>query len=228
MLRAGHKSRVDYVGAWLPEPIHTPIEDDIQRKLDLSSTLTTAFLLMLERLTPKERAAYLLHDIFDVPYREIAKTLEINEAACRKLVSRAKASIDRAKVRHTTPIDRQDRLLAAFQAAIADGETDPLAALLSEDIRLSADGGGKVPAVLDVLHGKPAVIGFLRDRLREFWSDYQWLTTDINGGRGIILRRNGVTEGTVSFAYDETGRATDIFIVRNPDKLGHLDAVAIH
>lgn len=228
LLRAAHRSRVDYVGAWLPEPIHTPIELDVPDKLDLATSLTTAFMLVLERLTPKERAAYLLHDIFDVPYPEIAATLNLKESACRKLVSRAKSSIAKAKVRHATPLERQDRLLAAFWAAIDGGVTDELAALLSEDVRLATDGGGKVPALLEPLSGKQAVLAFLAKGLRDYWADYQWSVVDINGRRGIVLKQGGETHAAVSFAFDELGQASGIYIMRNPDKLARLDAVAIH
>ncbi|MEO1222649.1 MAG: RNA polymerase sigma factor SigJ [Pseudomonadota bacterium] len=228
MLRAAHRKRVDYVGAWLPEPIQTPIESDVQDKLDLSASLTTAFLLMLERLTPKERAAYILHDIFDVSYDQVAATLDIREEACRKLVSRAKASIGQAKVRHITPAERQDQLLSAFKGAIAGGNTGELTALLSEDVRLSADGGGKVPAVLETLHGKPDVLAFVSDSLRSYWAGFEWLEADINGTRGVIVRDRGEIHAAVSFAYDDAGRVTDIYIVRNPDKLIHLDDATIH
>jgi RNA polymerase sigma-70 factor (ECF subfamily) len=129
LARAAHKTRVEYVGAWLPEPIQT--SPDEQDKLALAGSLQTAFLLVLERLTPKERAAYLLHEIFDVPYPEVARTLDMQEPACRKLVSRAKATIDQAKVRHVTPVDRQEQLLAAFEEALAAGSTDRLSSLLS-------------------------------------------------------------------------------------------------
>lgn len=228
LLRAADRSRVNYVGAWLPEPIHTPIENDAEQRLDLASSLTTAFLLMLERLTPKERAAYLLHDIFDVAYPEVAETLNLAESTCRKLVSRAKAHIDQAKVRHMTPLERQDQLLAAFQAAITSGSAAHLASLLSDEIRLSTDGGGKVPALLDVLEGKADVVAFLSKRLHDYWAHHQWAAVDINGARGIVLKSHGETVATVSFAYDEAGRASDIYIVRNPDKLANLDATAIH
>ena len=228
LLRSAHRTRVNYVGAWLPEPVHTPIENEAESRLNLASSLTTAFLLLLERLTPKERAAYLLHDIFEVPYPEIAKTLGIQESACRKLVSRAKANVDQAKVRHTTPLHRQDQLVAAFQSAITSGKPAHLASLLSDDIRLSADGGGKVPTVLGVLHGKADVMAFLVERLHEYWADFQWIGADINGGRGIILQKDGVTSATVSFAFDETGKVTDIYVVRNPDKLSRLCAAAMH
>jgi RNA polymerase sigma-70 factor (ECF subfamily) len=228
LLRAAHRSRVTYVGAWLPEPIHTPVEDDAESRLDLASSLTTAFLLLLERLTPKERAAYLLHEIFDVAYPEIAATLEMQETACRKLVSRAKANVDQAKVRQRIPLDRQDALLAAFQGAIASGATADLAALLSDDIRLTADGGGKAPAILEVLQGKAEVMAFVMGVLRQFWTALDWIPADINGGRGAILREGAATIATLSFAYDEAGRASDVYIMRNPDKLARLGAEAIH
>ena len=228
LLRSAHRTRVNYVGAWLPEPIHTLVENEAESRLDLASSLTTAFLLMLERLTPKERAAYLLREIFDIPYPEIAETLDLREDACRKLVSRAKANVDQAKVRHMTPLARQDELLAAFQAAIAEGATAQLASLLSEDIQLSADGGGKASAILEVLRGKAAVLAFVDGTLRQFWAELVWISANLNGGRGIIVQQDGATIAAVSFAYDEQGRASNIYIMRNPDKLAHLGTQAIH
>ncbi|WNG43933.1 sigma-70 family RNA polymerase sigma factor [Archangium minus] len=225
LARSAHRTRVDYLGPWLPEPLHTPSENEAENALSLASSLTTAFLLMLERLTPKERAAYLLHEIFDVSYTEAAKTLDIQESTCRKLVSRARASIDQAKVRHLTPVDRQEQLLTAFKAAVVGGDTAQLALLLSDDIELSADGGGKVPTVLRVLHGKAEVLEFITQKLRQYWSAYQWNASDINGGRGVILHEEGLATVAVSFAYDEAGRTTNIYIVRNPDKLSHLDGL---
>jgi RNA polymerase sigma factor (sigma-70 family) len=222
MLRSAHRTRVDYVGAWLPEPIHTPIEHQTEHALTLASSLSTAFLLMLERLTPKERAAYLLHEIFDISYPDIAKTLDIQESTCRKLVSRARANIDQAKVRHVTPIDRQDQLLAAFEAAVAGGGTDQLVALLSDDIELSVDSGGKVPALQEVLHGKARVVEFVAQALRQYWAPYQRVTADINGARGILVRQDDAVTASVSFAYAEDGTVTGIYIMRNPEKLAGL------
>lgn len=222
LLRAAHRSRVDYVGSWLPEPIQTAAGEEGEA-LPLAASLGTAFMLMLERLTPKERAAYLLHEIFERPYPEIAEALDLREATCRKLVSRARANIDQAKVRHVTSQDRQQQLLQAFEAAIAGNETAALASMLSDDIELSADSGGKVPALQQVLRGKAAVLDFIDRALRQYWWPYQWVIAELNGGRGILLQHDGVTIGAVSFAYDEVGRATGIYIMRNPDKLAGLD-----
>lgn len=220
LLRSAQRTRVEYVGTWLPEPIQMSVEPG--EKLSLAASLQTAFLLMLERLTPKERAAYLLHEIFDVPYPEVATALDIQETAARKLVSRARANIEQSKVRHVTPLDRQEQLLAAFQTAIATGSTEPLMAALSNDVELCADGGGKVPAVLRVLQGKAQVLDFIGRVLLKFWRTCTWEVADINGGRGVILRKDGEITACMSFAYDEHGAATNIYIVRNPDKLARL------
>ncbi len=222
LLRSARTSRVDYVGAWLPEPLQTSAELEADERLSLASSLQTAFLLVLERLTPKERAAYLLHEIFDVAYPEIATALDMEESTCRKLVSRARANVEQSKVRHVTPLSRQEELLAAFQTAVASGGTDHLASLLSDDIELCADSGGKVPTILRVLRGKAEVLDFIGRALREYWSACAWDATDINGGRGVVLRKDGSATACVSFAYDEHGAATNIYIVRNPDKLARL------
>lgn len=230
LLKAAHRRRVDYVGAWLPEPIHTASEDTAEEKLALTSSLTTAFLLMLERLTPKERAAYLLHEIFGQPYDEVAETLDMQETAARKLVSRAKTNIGLEKARHQTPRERQDALLSAFHQAIHGGNVAGLSALLSADVKLTADGGGKVPTVLGVLSGRETVLAFIIERLTEYWAHYDWQIGDINGGRGIVLRDQAKDEiaATVAFGYDGDGNVNDIFIMRNPDKLTHFGEAALH
>lgn len=230
LLKAAHRKRVDYVGAWLPEPIHTASDDNAEEKLALTSSLTTAFLLMLERLTPKERAAYLLHEIFGQPYDEVAETLDMQETAARKLVSRAKTNIGLEKARHQTPRERQDELLSAFHTAIHGGNVTGLSALLSADVKLTADGGGKVATVLGVLAGKETVLAFIVDRLTEYWSHYVWEIGDINGGRGIVLRDEAKNEiaATVAFGYDGDGNVNDIFIMRNPEKLTRFGEAALH
>jgi len=228
LLRSAHRTRVNYVGAWLPEPIHTPEDVNAEDSLDVAQSLTTAFLLLLERLTPKERAAYLLHEVFEVPYPEIAGTLDLQESACRKLVSRARASIGHARARHAVPREQQDRLLKAFRTAVAEGSTADLAALLSSDVRLSADGGGKTATIPNVLHGRDHVLAFIGKGLHKYWAELAWDEMFINGARGIVLKQTRVPVATVSFAYDDAGQATGIYIMRNPDKLTGLDGVAIH
>jgi RNA polymerase sigma-70 factor (ECF subfamily) len=227
LLRAAHRTRVDYVGPWLPEPVPTAAEDSSAEKLALTTSLATAFLLLLERLTPRERAAYLLHEIFDIDYPEVARTLEMQESACRKLVSRARANVERAKVRHVTPSDRQSELLEAFESAIVTGATDRFASLLADDIELAADGGGKVPATLEVLRGKVRVLDFVAGILHGNWNDVDWVVTDLNGSKGVVVRKDGAAIASVTFAYDKDSRVTGIYIMRNPDKLTALDTAPI-
>ncbi|MFI5444450.1 RNA polymerase sigma factor SigJ [Polaromonas sp. UC242_47] len=222
LLRDAQRSRVDYIGTWLPEPIQTSTGDTPETHALLASSLNTAFLLLLERLTPKERAAYLLREIFDTPYPEVAGMLGIEEAACRKLVSRAHASIAQGKVRHVTAPEVQNGLLDAFREAITAGSTDSLAHLLSEDITLCADSGGKVSSIEGVIQGKGSVLALIANQLARYWAAYEWLPCEINGGRAIQLRMNGEIAAAITFAYNDEGKATNIYIMRNPDKLDGL------
>jgi len=225
LLRAARRTRVDYVGAWLPEPVHSVSDDTPETSLELASSLSTGFLLLLERLSPRERAAYLLHEIFDQSYAEVAAALGLQEPACRKLVSRAKAAVGRPAIRYTASLDRQETMLAGFRDALASGRTDRLAALLSQEIALNADGGGRASAIARTLHGKVEVLDFVTGPLRGFWADYELRVADINGGRGLLLlTADGLLTAAVTFGYDGDGRVDGIFIMRNPDKLVRLQA----
>lgn len=222
LLRAARQARVDYVGAWLPEPIQIVTDETPESASDLSSSLSMAFLLLLERLAPKERAAYLLHDIFEQPYAEVAAVLGIQEAACRKLVSRARLNVGRTDSRVVVTTERQEKLLVAFRSAIATGATANLAALMSEDIQLKADGGGKATTLLEPLSGKASVLDFIVGKLSGFWKAYEWRPAEINGMRGVLLFEDGRIAASVSFGFDAQGYLSGIFIMRNPDKLARL------
>ena len=234
MLRAADRARVEYVGPWLPEPVQTANDDAFghasqahaspEHAATLAASLTTAFLLALQRLTPKERAAYLLHEIFDVSYAEVARTLELQEPACRQLVSRARGHIEQAKVRHATPPARQRQLLTAFGEAIATGSVETLAGLLSDDVRLSADGGGKVSAARRVMHGPEEVLRFIQAGLHAWWAGSRLEQATINGRLGLIQHEGDAVAAAVTFAWDEDGKLTDVFIMRNPDKLARIEA----
>lgn len=222
-LKAAHRSRVDYVGTWLPEPFHMVEQDTPESLLSLSSSLSMAFLLLLERLNPKERAAYLLHDIFDWPYADVAAALDAPEATCRKLVSRARKHVG-AGTGHPLPSpERQASLLHAFRAAIASGETASLAELLSDDVELAADGGGKVAALLAPVHGKRDVIATISGFLLRWWQGDEWKAATINGACGALLMEAGRVVAAMSFAYDDRERLSGIYVVRNPDKLRFFD-----
>lgn len=221
-LRAADRARVDYVGTWLPEPVLTRDDADPAHAAALASSLTTAFLLALQRLTPKERAAYLLHEIFDRPYPEIAATLELEQAACRQLVTRARDHIAGERVRQATPPERQQRLLHAFRDAIATGSTDSLATLLRNDVRLSADGGGKVTALRRVMHGHGEVLRFIEAGLHVWWTPDALVEATLNGAPGFLVCEAGIVTAAISFRWDADGDASDIYVMRNPDKLAGL------
>lgn len=223
MLRSARRARVDYVGIWLPEPVRTDSATTPEHDVELASSLSMAFLLLLERLSPRERAAYLLHDIFDQPYDGIARALGTSETACRKLVSRARLKVGDSDVRHAVQPERQEALLAAFRTAVESGDTKTLATTLSEDIELRADGGGKVPAHPQPVFGRRAVLDFVSGRLAHVWQACEWRPAAINGARGALLYEQGRIMASVSLACDTDGRMNRIFIVRNPDKIGRLD-----
>jgi RNA polymerase sigma factor (sigma-70 family) len=229
MLKAAERQRVDYIGVWLPEAVHAPLASEDVAAMSLASSLSTAFLLMLERLSPKERAAYLLHDVFELPYPRIAETLALPEATCRKLVSRARANVGEARVRaDPPPVARQEALLAAFQVAIDTGDATELATMLSEDVEIRHDTGGKVGAAVHVLQGRANVVDFIRTFLHRVWSRYQWTATGLNGSRGVLLAKDGKIVTAVSIGFGADGKATHIYILRNPEKLARLAGPAIH
>jgi RNA polymerase sigma-70 factor (ECF subfamily) len=219
MLKAASRSRVDYVGTWLPEPVQTAAGED---PMERASSVTTAFLLLLDRLTAKERAAYLLHKIFDHSYAEIAATLGLQEAACRKLVSRAEAAIRAGKVRQAIDRQHQEELLDAFQRAINSGETSRLSAMLADDIALHADGGGKATAASRVLQGRDEVLGFLAKVLGSAWPQWRQVRTEINGVLGMVVFEGETIRASLTFGFDAAGALSDIYIMRNPDKFAGL------
>ncbi|MGE8335763.1 RNA polymerase sigma factor SigJ [Pseudomonas laurylsulfatiphila] len=224
VLRSAHASRVDYIGTWLPEPIHTTHQDSPEHRLELASSLSTAFMLLLERLSPKERAAYLLHEIFDMDYPQVADAVGVQEPACRKLVSRAKASLGSGHARYQPLPMRQSQLLSAFHSAIASGSTVSLSAMLTEDVELCADSGGKVPAIRETLSGIARVLDFIGQSLHTYWQACQWLPIEINGAQGVLIKADGVITASMTFGFDEAGRVSRIFIMRNPEKLAGLEA----
>jgi RNA polymerase sigma factor (sigma-70 family) len=223
MLKAADRARVDYVGPWLPEPVHTTFGE---APAEVAASVTTAFLLLLDRLTPKERAAYLLREIFDYDYPEVAAALGLQEATCRKLVSRAQAAVRQGKPRQVVPAAQQERLLDAFQLAVNSGATEQLSALLADDIALRADGGGKVAASTRVLQGRDEVLGFITRVLGRAWPRWRQERREINGTLGLVLYDGDTISASVTFGFDAGGALSDVYIMRNPEKLGCLSGEA--
>lgn len=218
-IRSAERSRVNYIGSWLPEPIPLIDEATPEHAAELASGLSLAFVLLIQRLGPKERAAYLLREIFGMDYRDVAGVVGVREDACRKLVSRAALGLTRAGIALAPPTPRQDALLDAFRRAIADGDVAPLSALLAQDVELAADGGGKVPTLLHTLHGREAVLAFIGGDLRRYWHGWEWTYCDLNGGRAAALYAVDRLAACLSVGWNAAGQACGLYIIRNPDKL---------
>ncbi|MGH8330163.1 MAG: sigma factor-like helix-turn-helix DNA-binding protein, partial [Pseudomonas sp.] len=197
-------------------------QDSPEHMHELASSLSTAFVLLLERLTPKERAAYLLYEIFDMDYPQVADAVGVQEAACRKLVSRAKASLGSAQTRYQPEPVRQNQLLSAFHNAITSGSTANLSVMLSEDVELCADSGGKASAIRETLSGITSVLDFIGQSLHVYWQTCEWLPSEINDVQGVIIKADGIITASMTFGFDEAGRVSRIFIMRNPKKLAGL------
>ena len=219
-LRAAKAERDAYRGPWLPEPLIEPItEDPLERAEDVS----VAFLLALERLSPLERAVFLLHDVFDEDYAAVAETLDRTEPAVRQLASRAREHVRDARPRFSVSQEEAQRLATAFVAASASGDMVGLANLLAEDAILVSDGGGKRKAALRVMVGREDVIGLFRGlswrggALPIHSLELAW----INGAPGVVMQLED-GPATLAFEPDADGRIAAIYMVRNPDKLAHL------
>lgn len=227
-LKAAHRKRVDYVGPWIPEPLQIDSGSDPEADLDRAQSLTTAFLLLLERLTPKERAAYLLREIFAKPYDEVAATLGISEAACRQLVSRASRHVQSPASRFVPSADHQDRILSSFLAALETGSTEHLTGLLAETVQYQSDGGGKATALRRILEGDDEVGRYITRILSRLWAPGRVEILNLNGTRGLVVFRDAEIETAVTLSYDADGRVDRIYTVRNPDKLARLTVKLRH
>jgi RNA polymerase sigma-70 factor (ECF subfamily) len=221
-LKSARARRETYVGPWLPEPL---IEEEPVDPLERAEDVSVAFLLALERLSPLERAVFLLHDVFDQDYGQVATALGRDEAACRQLASRARGHLKEARPRYSVPQDQAMRLAAAFMNASASNDFSALGELLAEDAVLISDGGGKRPAALRPMVGREDVLALLQGLA---WRGAlptveNMRPARINGLPGLIMKNpDGLT--TMAFECNADGLLGAIYIIRNPEKLGHLSA----
>jgi RNA polymerase sigma-70 factor (ECF subfamily) len=216
-LRSAQRRREQYVGPWLPEPILVgPGPEDAA---DLSDSLTLGFLVLLDRLQPVERAAFLLADVFRVPYAEVASSLGKSEAACRQVVSRARKRLSGAPVRRPTGAER--RVLDELVSAILRGDADAAVARLAPDVVLVADGGAERKAARRPIVGAEKVVRLLMALSRQVTGTVEVEPVPLNGEPGLLLTIDGKVDLAVgaSLAGD---RVSTIWLVRNPDKLHRL------
>ena len=216
-LKAAHRKREVYVGPWLPEPLVAP---DASVTLEMAESLSLSFLHVLESLSPAERAAFLLHDIFDAGYSEVAATLDTSEANSRQLVSRARNHLRERRPRFVVDQDRQQAVLQRFLAACNSGDTAELSTVLKEDVIVYSDGGGKARAALNPIYGVDKTIRFILGLMRkappELAGGY---FASVNGEPGFIFTLEGKTASVLTLDLDEDERIRAIYFVANPDKL---------
>ncbi len=229
-LRSASAQRERYVGVWLPEPL---LDDEAlfgwmpgpEAQAEFAQDVSVAFLLALERLSPLERAAFLLHDVFDLDYEEIARHLDRSEAACRQLISRARKNVKADYARREVAEEERERLTEAFMHAVRSHDVSALTQMLAEDAVMLADGGGKVSAVPRALQGNAliarAFIGFAQMASSSAWRLVPALVNGLPGCLVIDDAQGGALVQTIALApaADATGRLGAIYIQRNPDKL---------
>ena len=231
VLKSARVRREEYVGPWLPDPVTDTAALAPDAQTELAEDLSVALLLALDRLSPLERAAFLLHDVFDYSFAQVADALGRNAAACRQLASRARTRVRDVRPGRATPppaaasgaIDpKHAELLSAFISASRSGDLATLTQLLASDAKLVTDGGGKVQAALNVIEGAGRVAAFLVGAVRKGWTDDVTVRFDtINGLPGLILSWPHGQRQTTAFEI-EGGAIKAIYVVRNPDKLKHL------
>jgi RNA polymerase sigma-70 factor, ECF subfamily len=224
VLRSARHRREAYVGSWLPEPL---VDADAPARVESEETVSLAFLVLLERLTPVERAVLVLRDAFDVPFGEIAEIVERSEDNCRQILSRARRRIEDDRPRFDADPTERDALAERFLAAARDGDLDGLVAMLAEDAVLVGDGGGKARAIARPMHGAAAIA---RALVSFYGQTEKWGVTlhpvHVNGQPGFrTLDADGRVVNVVGLDV-EGGRIRAIHSLLNPDKLGHLGPVS--
>ena len=232
-LKSARATREEYVGPWLPEPVVTSERPGPERSLAQAESVTLAFMVLLETLSPEERAVFLLREVFDYEYDEIAQMLETSSANCRQLFHRAKGRIAERKPRFRAAMDEKRPLVERFVRAFSEGSEAGLTSVLAEDIGFWSDGGGKVLAARRPIFGRDQVVSLLlgfRRTAPAIGVPLESVTLDIvevNGEPAVLLRVAGRLDGVYVMAVEE-GAITAIRVVRNPDKLTYIEHQLAH
>ena len=221
-LRSARQTRLEYPGPWLPEPLAEPNQESVE----LASSLTTAFLVVLEQLAPTERAVFLLREVFDLDFDEIARSVGKSETNTRQILARARSRLRDSRPRFNVSRGESEELVRRFRDACVTGNVDELMAALHTDATLVADGGGKATAATRPVLGADRIAKFVLGYARKVhWSESDFQLVTVNGAPGLLMRHPIAGTGTYSFDIAD-GRIQAIYVVRNPDKLrGFLEQV---
>ncbi|HKH41049.1 MAG TPA: RNA polymerase sigma-70 factor [Solirubrobacterales bacterium] len=227
-LRSARARRESYVGEWLPEPVTERPEDDPARQAELADSLSLAFLVVLESLSPEQRASFLLHDVFDYDYGHVAEIVGTSEANARQLASRARRHVDEGRTRFDASEEQRNELAASFFAAIENGDFEGLETLLAEDVELHGDGGGIAPAIRRPVYGRAKAAQMFRNwgRLTERIGGLQLRPVRVNGQPGAeFMDPDGKLINVMALDIAD-GQIQTIRSIVNPEKLGHLGPLA--
>ncbi len=227
-LRSARVQRETYVGEWLPEPLVASADDDPARKAETADSLSLAFLVLLESLSPEQRAAFLLREVFDEPYDRIAEIIGTSEQNARQLATRARRQVEEGRPRFEASREQREELATRFFAAVEEGDLEGLEELLAHDVVLRGDGGGKAPALARAVHGRAKVARTLMAGLRAGTRlvGFTWRREEVNGQPGaLFLDREGRLIAVMSLDVAE-GQIQSVSSIVNPDKLRHLGPLA--
>ena len=227
-MRSARARRERYVGDWLPEPLITDDQDDPARQAEMADSLSMAFLTLLERLSPEQRAVFLLREVFDYPYDEIAAIVGKSEENARQLAVRARRHVGEGRSRFEASREQQEELADRFFAAVQDGDLEGLEALLAHDVTLQGDGGGKAPALARALHGRDRAARTLAawGRAAARFGGVSVRRAQINGRPGAVFADPAGQVISVITLDIAEGQVLAVRGVVNPDKLRHLGPVA--
>ncbi len=227
-LRSARARRETYVGEWLPEPLVTAADEDPARQAEMADSLSLAFLVLLESLSPEQRAVFLLREVFDYPYEQIAQIVGKSEANVRQLAVRARRHVEDRRTRFDASREQREQLADRFFGAVREGDLAGLEALLAEDVELHGDGGGKVPALARALFGRARVARTLRNwgRVGARLGSIEVRRVSVNGEPGALLLDAQEQVLSVMALDIADGRIQGIRSIVNPDKLAHLGRVA--
>jgi len=219
-LRALRRRKESYVGPWLPEPLLTA--PDVAEDVELAESVSMAMLLVLETLTPTERAVFVLREVFDVDYDEIAEAVDKSPAAVRQIAHRARAHVAARRPRGVVTAAQTREALAAFQRAVETGDLRSLVDILAPDVVFLGDGGGVKQAVLRPIVGADRVARLLSAGLGTVTAAVSLRPAQVNGCPALILRLDGEIDTVVAVRIDD-GLITGLYAVRNPEKLSHIE-----
>jgi len=228
-LRSARVRRETYVGEWLPEPLVASADDDPARKAETADSLSLAFLVLLESLSPEQRAAFLLREVFDEPYERIAEIIGTSAQNARQLVTRARRHVDERRPRFEVSREQREELAARFFAAVEEGDLEGLQQLLSHDVVFHGDGGGKAPALARALHGRARVAHALVTGMRAVTTRLGAFTSrreELNGQPGALFFDCEGRLISVVILDIADGQIQSVSSIVNPDKLQHLGPVA--